>query len=51
MDEIEIVYNDGKAAVAQISGEKTPASKVYLKKLIREDATGIWTVIGYDPAK
>jgi len=50
MDEIKIVYNDGKAAVAQISGEKTPAKNVYLKKLVREDATGIWTVVGYDPA-
>jgi|GEM_PF-148523 len=50
IDEIKISYNDGKAAIVQISGEKTPAKNVYLKKLIREDATGIWTVVGYDPA-
>lgn len=51
MDEIKIDYNDGIAAVAQISGEKSPAKNVYLKKLIREDSTGIWTVVGYDPAE
>ena len=51
LDEIRITYNDGKAAILEISGNKTPARNVYLKKLVREDPTGIWTVVGYDPAK
>jgi hypothetical protein len=50
-EDITIIQNNGDAAIAQISGETTPASKVYLKRLIRQDSTGIWTVVGYDPVK
>ncbi len=47
-DSIEIIQNSGAEAVAEIKDENSPASKVYLKKLIRQDATGIWTAVGYD---
>lgn len=50
-EELKIIQNTGKYAVVEVSGEKTPIRKVYLKRLIRQDNTGIWTVVGYDPAK
>lgn len=42
--------NDGIEAMIEVSGE-SPIKKVYLKKLVRQDPSGIWTVVGYDPAK
>jgi len=48
-NEFKIVQNNGKEAVAEVGGGKTPISKVYLKRLVRQDNTGIWTVVGYDP--
>jgi hypothetical protein len=44
-----VIKNTGTKAVVAVSGNKTPISKVYLKRLVRQDSTGIWTVIGYDP--
>jgi outer membrane lipoprotein-sorting protein len=49
-DELTLVDNDGKEAIVEVSGTKSPISKVYLKRLIRQDSTGIWTVVGYDKA-
>lgn len=46
--DVKMIYNNGKDAIAQIVGGKTVVKKVYLKKLVRQDPTGIWTVIGYD---
>lgn len=48
-DDISIIENNGIEAVAQINGDATPARYVYLKRLVRGDDTGIWTVVGYDP--
>lgn len=50
-EDITITENSGTAAVAEIHNEKSPAARVYLKKLIRQDSTGIWTAVGYDPAE
>lgn len=50
-EELKVVVNTGKEAVVEVSGNKTPIKRVYLKRLIREDNTGIWTVVGYDPVK
>ncbi len=49
-ENIEIISNNGIDAIAEIKDEKSIAKYVYLKRLIRQDDTGIWTVIGYDPA-
>jgi hypothetical protein len=38
-------------AVIEVAGNKTPIRKVYLERLVRQDSTGIWTVVGYDPAE
>jgi hypothetical protein len=45
--DITILYNDTHNAVARVDNSKSKAKKVYLKKLIRCDESGIWTVIGY----
>lgn len=49
-EDIEITQNNGITAVAAINDKKSPAKTVYLKRLVRTDDTGIWTVIGYDKA-
>jgi outer membrane lipoprotein-sorting protein len=49
-EELKITQNTGIDAIVEVNSVKTPISKVYLKKLIRQDNTGIWTVVGYDPA-
>ncbi len=49
IEDLNIVVNDGKNAIVEISGQETPIKRVYLKRLIRRDSTGIWTVVGYDP--
>jgi hypothetical protein len=50
-EELKIVQNTGKEAVIDVSGSNTPIKRVYLKHLVRQDNTGIWTVVGYDPIK
>jgi outer membrane lipoprotein-sorting protein len=50
-EDVIITENTGSDAVAEIHNDKSPAAKVYLKRLIRQDSTGIWTVVGYDPVK
>lgn len=49
--DLTITENDGRACVVEISGDNTPIRKVYLKRLVRQDSTGIWTVVGYDPVE
>ncbi|AOT70672.1 LolA family protein [Geosporobacter ferrireducens] len=49
-EDLKIVQNTGTEAVVEVSGSTAPIKKVYLKRLIRQDATGVWTVVGYDPA-
>ncbi|GLC82186.1 LolA family protein [Lacrimispora brassicae] len=49
-ENIKITFNNGVDAVAEIKDEKSVAKSVYLKRLVRQDDTGIWTVVGYDPA-
>lgn len=48
-EDLKITHNTGSEAIIEVMGDKTPIRKVYLKKLIRQDPTGIWTVVGYDP--
>ncbi|KLU62559.1 hypothetical protein CEB3_c10800 [Peptococcaceae bacterium CEB3] len=45
---LKLVVNTGVEAVVRV--DKGPIRTVYLKRLVRQDATGIWTVVGYDPA-
>lgn len=47
-EDLKAIKNTGTEAVIQVSSQKTDITKVYLKKLVRQDSTGIWTVVGYD---
>lgn len=47
-EDFKIEKNTGAEAVLRLKSDKTTIGKVYLKKLIRQDNTGIWTVVGYD---
>ena len=47
-ESIEIIQNNGVEAVAEIKDDKSVAKYVYLKRFVRQDETGIWTVLGYD---
>lgn len=50
-EDLKLVKSTEKDAVVELAGNKTPIRRVYLKRLIRQDNTGIWTVVGYDPVK
>jgi hypothetical protein len=47
-EDIKIIMNDGIEAIAMIECDKTIAEYIYMERLVRQDETGIWTVIGYD---
>lgn len=47
-DDIVIIKNNGVDAVAEVKDNNSIAKYVYLKRLIRQDETGIWSVVGYD---
>jgi outer membrane lipoprotein-sorting protein len=48
-EDVKVLQNTGKIAIVEVKGGKTPIKNVYLKRLIRQDSTGIWTVVAYDP--
>lgn len=48
-DEIKVLQNSGSHAVVEVESSQSPVRKVYLRRLIRQDQSGIWTVVGYDP--
>ncbi|MDP4160430.1 MAG: sigma-E factor regulatory protein RseB domain-containing protein [Bacillota bacterium] len=45
--ELKMTTNTGSEAIVLV--QKGPIKTVYLKRLVRQDNTGIWTVVGYDP--
>lgn len=50
-EDITVSELNSANAIAEISSDNSPVIRVYLKRLIRQDETGIWTVVGYDPIK
>ncbi|OPX87638.1 MAG: hypothetical protein A4E53_02417 [Pelotomaculum sp. PtaB.Bin104] len=42
----KLAANNGVEAVVEVAGG--PVKQVYLQRLIRQDETGIWSVVGYD---
>ncbi len=36
------------SAIVEVNDTQTLIKYVYLKRLVRQDPTGIWTVVGYD---
>ena len=49
-EDIKIIMNDGSKAIARIESDKSIAKYIYMERLVRQDETGIWAVIGYDKA-
>jgi len=47
MSSFKLVENNSAEAVVEVVNG--PIERVYLKKLVRQDDTGIWSVVGYDP--
>ncbi len=49
-EELKLVEMSNREAVVQVSSSKTPIKFVYLKRLVRKNETGIWTVTAYETA-
>ena len=49
MEDMKITYETTDETIVEINKEDCPIARVYLKRLVRQDEDGIWTVIGYDP--
>ena len=47
-DELTLAEKNERYAIINVNSDKTDIGTVYLERLIRQDDTGIWTVIGYD---
>ncbi|MGE5559885.1 MAG: LolA family protein [Chloroflexota bacterium] len=43
----QLEMNNGTHAIVSVSSG--PYARIYMQKLVRQDATGIWSVVGYDP--
>lgn len=48
LEELKLVYSNDAEAIVEVNSKKTATTFVYLKRLIRQDSSGIWTVVGYD---
>jgi ABC-type glycerol-3-phosphate transport system substrate-binding protein len=49
LEDFEVTQNAGGEAVVVVNNDESPAATVYLKQLVRQDDTGTWSVVGYDP--
>jgi hypothetical protein len=49
-EELKLAKSTDHEAVVEVNSSKTVIKKIYLKRLIKQDKTGIWTVVGYDSA-
>ena len=47
-EELNLVESTNSEAIVEVNSENTSIEKVYLKRLIKQDNRGIWTVVGYD---
>lgn len=50
-DTIKIVAGNDSKTITEVYVDNTTLKRVYLQRLVREDSTGIWTVVGYDPVE
>ncbi|MEI6100203.1 MAG: hypothetical protein WCP73_00060 [Eubacteriales bacterium] len=48
-EDLRVTQMSNSDAVVEVINDKSPTSKVYLKRLVRQEDGGIWTVVGYDP--
>lgn len=47
-EDMEILESTDATSMVAVNSKKTPITRVYLERLIRQDDSGIWTVTGYD---
>lgn len=47
-EKFKVVKNTGVEAVVEVGGDETPIRRVYIERVVRQDNTGVWTVVGYD---
>lgn len=48
LKQLTLIHQNRDEAIVKVKDWHTNIRRVYLKKLIHPDDTGIWTVIGYD---
>ncbi len=48
-EDFKVKQQSSADAVVEVDNQKSPTAKVYLKRLVRQEEGGIWTVVGYDP--
>lgn len=44
-----LTLRSNNGLVSVIAVESGPVQRLYLKRLVRQDETGIWSVVGYGP--
>lgn len=47
-EELMLVESSNNEAVVEVNAKNTSIKKVYLKRLVKQEDKGIWTVVGYD---
>lgn len=47
-ENVKLIHSTKDTAVVEVNDNDTSIKLVYLKKLVKQDTSGIWTVIGYD---
>ena len=50
-EDLKVIKQTNADAIVKVNSEKSAIAKIYLKRLVRQDPTGIWTVVGYDLKK
>lgn len=51
LKQLTLIHQTEEDAIVKVMDQHTDIRRVYLKRLIRQDETGIWTVVGYDTNK
>lgn len=51
LKQLTLIHQTEEDAIVKVKDQHTDIRRVYLKRLIRQDETGIWTVVGYDTNK
>jgi hypothetical protein len=49
LEDLVVASNNGVQAIVEVRDESAPIARVYVERVVRQDDTGIWTVVGYDP--
>ncbi|NMB43547.1 MAG: M23 family metallopeptidase [Clostridiales bacterium] len=48
-ESVKLIGMNEARAIAQINASNSVVTRIYLERVVRQDETGIWTVVGYDP--